>query len=120
MHDWGIERIEADALIREFGGAVTIRRASQSGPAWDPVVTTADTAAVAVLMEFEKDATHFDGQPIEAGDKRALITAEGLAIAPDPTTDSFIGPDARTYRIVRVKPLQPAGTVLFYDTHLRG
>lgn len=59
-----------------------------------------------------------DGTLIGRDDRRAIIAAEG-GVVPDPEMHRLVM-DSTSFRIVSVRPLNPAGTVLYFDCQVRG
>lgn len=58
-----------------------------------------------------------DGRLITHDDKRALIAATS-PVAPDPEKHRFVM-DGKPFRIVTVRTVMPATTVLYYDCQIR-
>lgn len=111
--------IAANALetLTEYGQDVT-RRSYTAGtyaPATGLVTpTTADTTRKGVLFDFGAGQTLERGTLIQAGDKRLLLDATAT-VSPQ---DHFIVGGAE-YVIVSLGEINPAGTVVLYDIHLR-
>lgn len=109
----------ADRLLTKFGQAVSVRRTSSTGPAYDPTLTTADYATVAAILDY--NARQIDGANILATDRRALVAAGPLTalgvVSIAPPDSIVVGGVA--VPIVRVVPLAPSGVVVMYDCQLR-
>lgn len=104
----------AGRMLRQFGEAAVIRRPSvaDDGPT-DPVALTETTTDHACRVAvFPVDQRDIDGTTIKAGDFRALVAAEGLAIEPA-TTDRLVC-SAGALAIVDAGRFAPAGTVTHY------
>lgn len=117
--DYIESRADADELIAEFGQSVALRRTSTTGNEWDPTTSTTDYATLAAILDY--NSRQIDGQNILVTDRRALVAAGPL------TALGVVGiapPDAIVVGgvavpVVRVMPLNPAGTVVMYDCQLR-
>lgn len=117
--DYVEARDDADELLTDFGQAVSLRRTTNSGTEWAPTQTTADTATVAAIIDY--DTQEIDGVNILATDQRALVAAGPLTAA---GITSVRKPDALVVGgvavpIERVKTIAPAGLVVMYDCQLR-
>lgn len=103
--------------LTEFGQDVTRRAYSQG--TYDPATglvtpTTADTTRKGVLFDFGAGQTLERGTLIQGGDKRLLLDASAAVSM----QDHFIVGGAE-YIIVSLGEINPAGTVVLYDIHLR-
>ena len=77
----------------------------------------ASTVAVTVLMS-NYGVRERDGTLIGRDDRRAIVAAE-TGVMPDPELHRLVL-DGTSFRIVSVRPLSPAGTVLYFDCQVRG
>lgn len=117
--DYIESRADADALIREFGQAVSVRRTTTGGTEWEPTETTQDYGSIAAIVDYAD--RQIDGENILLTDRRALVAAGPLneqgvtSIAPPDT----LVVDGVAVPIIRVKPLNPAGIVVMFDCQLR-
>lgn len=90
--------------------------------AYDPstgastVTSTAYTFKGAVL-DYSGGAYKPAPMLIQAGDRRALIPAEGLSVAPESTDHLTIG--SVRWAIVTVTPTDPGGTAVVYECQVR-
>jgi hypothetical protein len=112
-------RAQATALrlLDRFGQAGEIwRDVPGGGPVWDPGEPTIQKipCTVAVLKFDNKD---IDGTLIKASDKKVYIAAKGLAIVPVTTDKLMIG--EVSHSLVRVMPLNPAGTTVYCEVQAR-
>lgn len=110
----------ADRLIGDKGQAVSLRRTSQTGPAWDPTNSTADHATVAAKIEFT--LKQMQGGNVLDTDERWLVAAgplTALGVTSISAPDSLVAADSVPRHIVIAKPVNPAGTVVMYDCHVR-
>ena len=113
--DYANSQATAARLIANFGQAATIRRVTNSGDAWAPTQTTADTAVTCVVTDyanFERDGTR-----IQAKDRKVYVSALSLAITPTPGDKFVLG--AMVYDIVSVGPIEPGGTVVLLELQVR-
>lgn len=113
--DYIESRDDADELIQEYGQAVQLRRDTQSGPDYDPVITSTYTDTFAAQIEFTLKQIQ-SGQVLE-GAERWVIAAGPLAAvgvtAMNPPDRIKVGAVERS--ILVAKPLAPAGTVVLFD-----
>ena len=109
--DYAEMRDVAEELIAEFGMSGAIRRSTQSGPSYDPVVTDTDYACQLVVMNYED--REVDGSLILSTDKKLYISTAGLPITLE-RSDKIVA-DGVAYSIEKLKPLSPAGIVVFYE-----
>jgi hypothetical protein len=113
--DYAEIRAEAEIAIAEAGQTAQIRRSSRSGTAYDPIITTTDHDCLVVEVGYT--IQQIDGTRIMAGDKRLFVSTAGLSITPTESDALVIGGVA--HEIVRVAPLSPAGTVVFWEIQAR-
>jgi hypothetical protein len=104
-------------LLTEFGQEVT--RRSYGAVIYNPATgtttpTTADTTRKGALLDFGAGQTLERGTLIQGGDKRLLLDPVA-AISPQ---DHFIVGGIE-YVIVSMGEINPAGTRVLYDVHLR-
>lgn len=115
--------VAADALetLTEFGRSIT-RRAYSAG-AYDPATgttanTTADTTRLGALFDYTDQGRsgqqYVRGTLVEKGDKQLLMDATG----PATLSDHYIVGSVE-YTVVSVGEVNPAGTPVIYDLHLR-
>jgi hypothetical protein len=125
--DYLESRTDADELIAEFGQAVALRRATDSGPAWEPTQTTTDYATLAVILDYTAQQRAASNQQAGSADN-VLMTDRRALVAAGPLVDAGVTnitpPDALVVGgvavpIVRAVTLAPAGTVVMFDCQLR-
>lgn len=107
----------ASRLIARWGQAAEIEVPGEmTGPEYAPVQgpPTLHPCTVA-LTDYETEER--DGTLIAADDVRALVSVDGLSIAPTTADKLLIGGDPFT--IVRVAPLAPDGVARFYELQVR-
>lgn len=105
----------AEEMIAEFGTTGAIRRTVQSGPSYDPVLTDTDYPCKLVTLEY--DDRDIDGTLVLSTDKKIYVSTQGLSITLD-KSDRVIA-DGKAYAIERLKPLSPAGIVVFWEVQGR-
>ena len=113
--DYANSQATAARLIANFGQSASIRRVTNSGDAYSPTQSAADTAVTCVVTDYahrERDGTY-----VQARDRKVYVAAEGLAITPTPGDKFVLG--AMVYDIVHVGPLEPGGTVILFELQVR-
>lgn len=113
--DYAHIRATAARLIAKFGQAGAIRRTTTSGSSYDPETVTTDHACQLAVMQYTDDK--IDGTLIMRGDKLVYLSTAGLSIEPSTADKVVIG--GEEHAIVNVKPLSPAGLVVFYEIQAR-
>lgn len=113
--DYARSRATAEKLIAKFGTTGAIRRQVKSGPSYDPVITDVDYACQLVTLEYsDKDV---DGTLIRNTDKLIYVSTAGLTITLE-KSDKIIAA-GEEYAIENLKPLSPAGIVVYYEAQGR-
>lgn len=110
-------------LLTNFGRTAMLRK--QVAGAYDPAtgsatVTTTDYTGKGAIFDFEERrlGTQFaPGSTIIAGDKYLLLAPDGITVAPTAGDLLIFGSD--TWNVVNKKSVEPAGTVVLYELHLR-
>ena len=104
----------AAQLLDKFGMPIIIRRTSST---FDPV-TGKDTAAqskdyqaVGILADFNRN--EIDGTLIQRGDKKVTMTG----VKPH-LSDVLVASDQQ-YTVQGIEEINPAGTVILWDLHVR-
>lgn len=105
----------ANKLIDKFGQTGAIRRTETSGDPWDP--STSDTDYPCTLVALDYDQKDVDGTLIKSTDKKVYVATKGLPIQPTTTDKVIIG--GAVSAIVQAKPLNPAGTVVYFELQAR-
>ncbi|GAB2472141.1 hypothetical protein GCM10027082_24570 [Comamonas humi] len=114
------DEIAAGALesIQEAGQAVTLHRPGPPGPfvPGQPVTPTViDYPGVGALFGYKQNA--IDGTNILHGDQRLLLAPQ---ITTEPKTGDTVTVSAKTFNVVRVEVVSPAGVPVLYKLQLRG
>ena len=112
--DYAKTRATATRLIERFGQAVTFHRVSaETGDAWNPTQQTTSYPARAAVLGYED--SEIDGTMVQAGDRKLYVSVFGI----EPTTSDKVVIGTESLRVVNVKPLNPAGTVVFFEVQCR-
>lgn len=98
-------------MIAKYGRSMALRSQATSGPEWDPVIVTTDTAINGVVVDYS--LFEIDGTVIQQGDKRILV---GAAVMP---TVAMKLVDGVEMSIVNVKEIKPGDTVIAYEVQAR-
>lgn len=105
----------ADRLIKKFGMAGAFIRPTKSGEDWNPTILPVQYPCTAARLEYADSS--IDGTMIQAGDRMFYVSTSGVSIEPG-TADRFSF-DSEDYEIIKVKPLSPAGVVVFWEVQAR-
>lgn len=104
-------------LLDRFGAPLAIRRQGPStGDPWAPIPgATTDHPGTGCVIDY----TAFEraGTQIEAGERKALVAAKGLAVTPS-VADRLVW-QGEALEIVEVKPLAPAGVAVIFEIRVR-
>lgn len=111
--------IAASSLAALTDAGQDVTRRSYTAGTYDPATgtttpTTADTTRKGVILDFGSGKTLERGTLIQIGDKRLLLDAEATVSQQD---HFIIG--GVEYAIVSIGEVNPAGTPVLYDIHLR-
>jgi uncharacterized protein with GYD domain len=105
-------------LLEQFGQTVT-RNASTAGT-YDPatgasVVTDTSSSRTGVLLDYSgKGEMYANGNLVIQGDKKLLLDGSGAV----EMTDSYVV-GSTEYSVVSIKELNPGGTVVMFEIHVR-
>lgn len=69
-----------------------------------------------VVLNYSDSLYNSPESLVEVGDKKILLSAKGVTLDSLNGTVEALGD---TYRVIRVKDLNPAGTMLIYEVHGR-
>lgn len=124
--DYAGMALTAAELISEFGQTGALRRTTLDNDPFNPVQTTADHACTFVVLDYAKK--DIDGTLILQTDQMVYLSTSGLAITPETTDRLVVGGTWQAspvkllgtpLTVVSVKPLSPAGTVVFWELQVR-
>jgi hypothetical protein len=121
--DYAETAADVDELLAEFGQSVTLT--TRTGGTYNTATgtntpTTATQTVTGVVLEWNQ--RNIDGSLVLVGDKRLLlspVTTAGAALTA-PAANDTVTIGSAVYTIVRVVPLNPAGTVVMYECNIRG
>lgn len=111
-------RATADRLLQGKGKDMTLRKrtpGTYSETTGTVTVTTADHAVTAA--EFDYPRLFIDGTMILQGDRKVVMSAEGVTVSPEPD-DQVISGDT-TKKVVTAKPIAPGGIVVAWILQVR-
>lgn len=115
-NDYLEDRADADELIDEFGQDGFLRRRTTTGPDYDPQEgEPVDHPVVFAVLDYTKG--EIDGTRILATDKKVYLAVRDLAVTPG--LDDLLVVGGIPHSIIQVKPLAPAGTVVFWELQVR-
>lgn len=112
-------RATAGRLLTSFGQSMTLtKRASGSySPSTGTSSVTTTTYTVKGAVFDYKSSFSTGPLLIQAGDRRAMIAAEGLSVSPEPLDRLTIG--SVVWSIVAVSKTEPGGTAVVYECQIR-
>lgn len=117
---WASEIADAQAAIKDggrgFSGTISTPGAA-TGDAHNPT-RAADTEETAYLIEQAYRESEIDGERVIRGDRRFMVSTEGVTNAPAVGSGLTVGSDA--YKIVNVSPFSPGGEVIYWTVQARG
>lgn len=113
-------RSTAGRLLTSYGQSMTLtKRASGAyNPATGASTVTETTYTVrGAVFDYSGGAYKLAPMLIQAGDRRALVAADGLSVAPEPADRLTIA--GAIWSIVTVTPTDPGGTAVVYECQVR-
>lgn len=116
--DYARFKATGDRLVGGGGQAGFVRRPGTStGPAHNPTIgAPVNHPATFIVTDYR--SREIDGTRIQTGDKRVAMAVGSLTITPS-TTDLLVDASGQVYKIVDCKPVDPAGTVIFFKLQVR-
>ena len=117
-------RSTADTLLRDKGQAMTLTQIAAG--AYDPdtgtsTPTEAEHPVRGAVFDYSErtiaGSATADGTLIQAGDRKVLLSAQGLTVVPAPGWKLTIG--AVVWQIVNVKTSDPGGVAVLYTLQVR-
>lgn len=118
MSFYGELSIDADEIIKEFGGTTTLTKPGT--PTYDP--STGETTATPTVLPcaavvFPYEDRFIDGTLILQGDQQAYLSAIGLTV---PVPGDVLAWGGVNYTVIRTKNLGPNGvTFVLYELQVR-
>lgn len=117
----------AERLIARFGQTGALRRMVSDGDVFNPTLVATDYPCTFAILDYANGL--IDGTLIKQTDQLAYLSTAGLAVSPETTDQLVVGPgtwsgspatfSGSPATLVNVKPLSPAGTVVFYELQVR-
>lgn len=111
----------ATNLIAKFGQVATFRKVTVGtyNTATGKVTnTTSDTSVKIVLLDYNMALKNKPDSLVKDNDRKVLMAASSIAVNPSTNDLIIIGSD--TYTITSIPEiLNPGGTVLMYEFHVR-
>ncbi|CAN7448800.1 hypothetical protein LJR235_002885 [Pararhizobium sp. LjRoot235] len=110
-------RLQATAkrLIEKYGQTGTGTRLVNAGTSYDPTQTPATFSCQLVVLDYED--SRVDGALIKRSDKMIYVSTAGLTSGLEQSDKIAVGTDE--YSIVSLKPLNPAGTIVYWEVQGR-
>lgn len=109
-------RDSANRLIARYGQACTLAHVTAGTVSADGASRTGDSSAntttKVVLLDY--DDKLIDGTRIVQGDRRALLRYDAAPVIGDTIT---VG--SEVLKAINVSPLNPGGTVIYYEAQVR-
>lgn len=117
MNGFEYARLQATAhrLIAKFGQTGTVTRLVNSGTSYDPTQTPTTFSCQLVVLDYEDSKV--DGTMIKRSDKTIYVSTAGLTSGLEQSDKITVGTDE--YSIESLKPLNPAGMVLYWEVQGR-
>ncbi len=116
-HIYQAQERTAQAIIKSKGTtALLIRQGAPTGPAYDLTAGSETTETIrCVLTNWNQ--REIDGNLIQVGDLRLLVSTEGVTSSPNTEDGVRIGTE--DYQVVSVRNVSPAGTPLVWIVQVR-
>lgn len=111
-------RSTAHGLLRDKGATLTLTKktsgaySQSTGAATVTETTYSITAAV-----FDYPQRVIDGTLIQQGDKKVLVSAQGLTV--DPDVDDAVTISSVSHQVVRARKISPAGEIVIWELQVR-
>ncbi len=108
-------RATAERLLARFGQTGALRRMVSNNDPFNPELVPTDYPCTFAVLDYAKKDV--DGTLIKQTDQMVYLSTAGLSVPPE-TTDRLVVADS-PLTVVNVKPLSPAGTVVFWELQVR-
>lgn len=108
------------AALGSYGQALTLRKVNEG--TYDPTTggttgaSTSDTACTGMMQAYKN--RDIDGERIKANDRRCIIAASGLAVAPE-TGDRIVTAAAAVYTVIAFQTVELNGSPIYYAGQVR-
>lgn len=106
----------ATELLSEFGTSASLIRQTVTRTDQRPITTNATYPITCVVCSYKK--TEIDGERIMVGDKKIVISVDGLSITPKPD-DQILFTSGLTFKIIESDPIKPADTLICHILQAR-
>lgn len=116
--DYAKSATSATRLFTKFGQSVT--HTVYDAGAYDPATgsvssSTSAVTRVGVLFDFSSNAERYvRGNLVEVSDKKLLLDATTVV-----SLEDLLTVNSKEYQVVSIGELNPAGTLVMYDLHVR-
>lgn len=110
---------DLETLINDKGKAFTLRRVTAGAYAPSTssgTVSNVDYIVRGLIINY-KDRNR-DGTQVKAGDRKAIIKAKGLTVAP--RKGDFFVVDSKALEIIEVQQVEESGVIVSYHCQIRG
>ncbi len=115
--DYAEDVADAKEMIAEAGQVGKIvRSGSVTGDRWDPEYS-ASGETECTFVELEYTTEEIDNSSVKIGDKKLLMSVEGVDPAPDTSCQVEVGDVP--YQVIKVTPLSPGGVVIMWTVQVR-
>ena len=107
----------AKSLITKFGKDWTHRSIVKGSYTPSTNTVAADTTTDVTVKAVKQDYNHsqVDGTIIKQGDVKLICEA----LTTEPTTHDYMVDGLEVWNIIKIKEINPGGTVVFYEMQLR-
>jgi len=105
---------KADTLIKKFGQSVTFYKVARGAynPASGYSAHTAESYSATIVL-FKQPKEEFSEQAVQGKLVKAIASS-----ATEPKIGHTVDVNSEKYRVLKVEPLQPAATVIYYELQL--
>jgi hypothetical protein len=122
MPNWTSLKNKADSMLAKYGMLATLKQPNKG--TFDPDAGeytggSADTETAVNVVKLLVDRTLIDGSMIKQGDVLFLVSAKNINTEPRPGTDTLVVGGTEYQIIDPVRPLDPAGVVVYYELQAR-
>jgi hypothetical protein len=111
-------RTMADGLLTDKGTTLTLTK--KTSGTYDPATgsaTVTETAYSITAAVFDYPQRVIDGTRIQHGDKKVLVSCEGLTV--DPDVDDAVTISSVSHQVVRARKISPAGEIVIWELQVR-
>lgn len=111
-------RATAHGLLTDKGATLTLvkRTSGDYAPATGTAAVTSTNYSITAAV-FDYPAKMIDGTMIQQGDKKVLVSAQGLTV--DPDVDDAVTIASVDHTVVRARKISPAGEIVIWELQVR-